>query len=330
MPEGPELKREADAMAKAAQGKVLREVYFFAPALKEWEAKLRGRRVLKVRAHGKAMLLELSGGTTLYAHNQLFGKWAVLEPGERPKTNRSIRIHLGVDGADLLLYSASEIRVLDARGVREHPYLSRLGPDLLDDATTPAVVAQRLAEAPWSGRTFSALLLDQSFIAGNGNYLRSEMLFDAKRHWAEKPKDLSAAQRRAVAKSIVEIGRRAYRTGGYTNDEKRIAALRKLGKRSGLRFAVFAREGKPCYRCATPILREVANGRRIYRCPACQPAPEGFSAARSRPRRAAPGSARGAPRARRRRASPSRPAAARRGRRAPRRGNRSRRNRPRN
>jgi endonuclease-8 len=33
-----------------------------------------------------------------------------------------------------LLYSASDIAVLDAAGIQAHPFLSRVGPDLLDIA----------------------------------------------------------------------------------------------------------------------------------------------------------------------------------------------------
>ena len=49
-------------------------------------------------------------------------------------------------GRSAMLYSASDIEVLDAEGEREHPFLSRLGPDVLSQAPTPVDLAARLRE----------------------------------------------------------------------------------------------------------------------------------------------------------------------------------------
>jgi formamidopyrimidine-DNA glycosylase len=42
----------------------------------------------------------------------------------------------------------------------------------------------------------------------------------------------------------------------------------------------YGREGKPCYRCRTPIRRVIVAGRSSYFCPKCQPAPRQRKAAR--------------------------------------------------
>ncbi|HEY9618778.1 MAG TPA: zinc finger domain-containing protein, partial [Crinalium sp.] len=47
--------------------------------------------------------------------------------------------------------------------------------------------------------------------------------------------------------------------------------LRSQGyKRQDYRHYVFNRDGKPCYICGTPILKEMLGGRRCYYCPTCQ------------------------------------------------------------
>jgi formamidopyrimidine-DNA glycosylase len=38
------------------------------------------------------------------------------------------------------------------------------------------------------------------------------------------------------------------------------------------RFLVYAREGRPCWTCGTPIRRVDAGGRGWFYCPRCQPA----------------------------------------------------------
>jgi formamidopyrimidine-DNA glycosylase len=39
------------------------------------------------------------------------------------------------------------------------------------------------------------------------------------------------------------------------------------------RHRVYDREGNKCFRCGTPIRREIVAGRSSYFCPRCQPAP---------------------------------------------------------
>ncbi|HET7844090.1 MAG TPA: endonuclease VIII, partial [Xanthomonadales bacterium] len=254
--------------------RIAREVEFANPALKHWSRQLEGQRIVRVAPHGKAMLIRFANGLTMYSHNQLFGRWYTARPGETPETKRTLRLRIATDKGAALLYSASTIAVLDEQDVREHPYLSRLGPDLLDDESTPATFERRLREPAFAKRTLGALFLDQGFIAGVGNYLRSEICWAAKLDHRRTPASLTPAQRRTLAKQIAVIGRRAYETDGYTNDPKLVAKLKAKGQKTGLWFAAFSREGKPCYRCGELILREVANGRRIYRCPVCQPRAE--------------------------------------------------------
>jgi formamidopyrimidine-DNA glycosylase len=38
-------------------------------------------------------------------------------------------------------------------------------------------------------------------------------------------------------------------------------------------LAVYGREGLPCPRCGTPIIREAFANRSSHRCPRCQPRP---------------------------------------------------------
>ncbi len=51
------------------------------------------------------------------------------------------------------------------------PYLSKLGPDLLDPRTTARAIVNRLQQPAFAGKRLGGLLLDQSAAAGMGNYL---------------------------------------------------------------------------------------------------------------------------------------------------------------
>lgn len=273
MPEGPEIRRAADRLAQALVDQELTRVFFKFARLKRFQRTLRGARVLAVDAHGKALLTRFSNGLTLFSHNQLYGRWYVTPAGDTPRTNRSLRVGLYTSQYDALLYSASSIDVVDQAGLAQHPFLKRLGPDILDATLTAAAVADRLADPRFRGRSLGALLLDQGFLAGNGNYLRSEVLFFAGLCHRLRPADLSTAQRLRLARQILAVAARSYRTGGITNPARRVAALKRAGlPREKFRFAVFGRAGEPCYLCSTPVGRTNVGSRRLYFCPVCQPA----------------------------------------------------------
>ena len=92
MPEGPEVRREADAVARALAGRKAREVWFFHERLKPFEPLLSGSRVRDVTSRGKAMLIRFGGGLVIVTHNQLYGKWMVRHAGVEPRTRRSLRL----------------------------------------------------------------------------------------------------------------------------------------------------------------------------------------------------------------------------------------------
>jgi endonuclease-8 len=275
MPEGPEIRRAADRIASVLDGQKVESVKFGLPRLRHHSRKLSGQQVVRLETRGKALLTHFANGWSIYSHNQLYGVWKVVRRGARPTTNRSLRLALHTATHSALLYSASDISVWRAEELPEHPFLKRLGPDILDPDLSWQQIAARLMEDRFKRRSLAALYLDQSFIAGLGNYLRAEILHHAGLHPLDSPEALSRGQRGQLSRSTLQITRRSYQTGGITNPPRRLAALKKQGLgREKIRFAVFGRAGLPCYECGTEIARIESNSRRLYFCPACQPAPE--------------------------------------------------------
>ena len=280
MPEGPEIRRVADRLEKAVAGQVAERVEFGQEHLAEYEAELSGRRVLSVTPRGKALLTRFEGERVLYTHNQLYGRWYTCAPDKPPRTGRTLRVAIETAKRWALLYSASEIEVLHEGELSEHPFLRKLGPDLLDPATTPKVLRARLADPRFARRALGGLLLDQGFAAGTGNYLRSEVLFFAGLSPDLRPRDLSEEQTAELARQLRAVTVRSYRTGGTTelaNEAKRAKAAGQ--PRRLWRHAVFGRAGQTCRRCDTAIEKREVAGRRLYLCSCCQP-----SAPRSRTR----------------------------------------------
>jgi endonuclease VIII len=276
VPEGPEIRREADRIGHQLRGAHAEEVWFAFPHLQEWSALLRGVEIRTVESRAKAMLIRFASGVNIYSHNQLYGRWFVTPRGELPRTDRQLRLAVHTETHSALLYSASEIEVLHDDDLPSHPFLARLGPDVLSDHVQPIDIEARLVDARFRRRSLGALLLDQAFVSGLGNYLRSEILFVARLDPSLRPADLQDHQRVELANAIVEIARRAYRHAGVTNDPAEVRRLKGEGcSRREYRHFVFGRGGMACPRCDTTIVRYEHAGRRFYACPSCQSAAGG-------------------------------------------------------
>lgn len=262
MPEGPEIRRAADKLVEAVVGKPLIKVWFAFPELKQYEQALTGQHIITIDTRGKALLTHFSAGLTMYSHNQLYGVWRVVNAGESPETKRDLRVRLETQNRAILLYSASDIEIAPRQQIEQHPFLLRIGPDVLDPQLTEEMVVQRLMDKRFYRRQLSGLLLDQSFLAGLGNYLRAEILWDAQIDARLKPVDLSDVQKDRLAHSLLAIPRLSYTTREQAGNEGH-------QQDTQFRFHVFGRDGQPCERCGATIVRASLNSRPFFMCHGC-------------------------------------------------------------
>lgn len=272
MPEGPEIKQCADRLSKAISGRPIRKIFFAFDHLKPFEEVLQKSLVERIIPRGKALLIYFKNGLVIYSHNQLYGRWYVKMAQRYPATNRSLRLAIHTDKKSALLYSASDIEVIELSGIASHPFLKKLGPDVLADETTHEHLVERLNNKMFSGRQLGTLLLDQHFLAGLGNYLRCEILFVTGLNPRIKPNQLPHEKVEELAHTILSITRQSYQTKGITNDLIRVQSLKKKGlTRRHYRHHVFARAGKLCYICQQTIRKSAHAGRPFFYCNVCQP-----------------------------------------------------------
>jgi endonuclease-8 len=272
MPEGPEIRRAADELANALEGKSVHLVRFGLPKLRHHARKLRDHRVTAVETRGKALLTHFEHGYSIYSHNQLYGIWKVVKGHKLPKTNRSLRLLLQTDTHSAILYSASDISVWATDELDTHPFLKKIGPDIMNKDLHWRDVAKRLSDPQFASKSLASLYLDQAFLAGNGNYLRSEILHDAGLHHMRQPGELTKGEIGRLARSTLTLSSRSYQTGGITLATRLAKSFQSQGLSFGQRrFYVFGRTGRPCYHCSQEIERREIGGRRLYLCSNCQP-----------------------------------------------------------
>ncbi len=271
MPEGPEIKRVADALTKQIAGRTIDRLYFGLEPLKKWEARLNGRVIKQVESHGKALLIALDNGLSIYSHCQLYGRWHFCNSQAYPDSKRQLRMAIDCQERSALLYSASDIAVLDHEQRLQHPFLSKLGPDVLHESTTHEQLVERLASDRYRNRQLGSVLTDQSFAAGLGNYLRCEILFVSGLHPRSRSRELDTRKLHELACTILTLARQSYQTGGITNDSDRAQQLMAQGATfEEARFYVFRRQGLICYHCCDLIERFSQAGQSCYHCPTCQ------------------------------------------------------------
>jgi len=271
VPEGPEIHRVADRLAQVLEGRTLVHAEYRLDALARRGKSLAGKAVCRVYARGKALLIDFAGQLTHYSHNQLYGRWVITAGHGAQDGPRAVRVILATATHTATLYSATDVALLPTSAVARHPYLAKLGPDALDPHTSVAAVRVRFVDPRFARHRLGSLLLDQAFVAGLGNYLRSDILFASRLTADLRPCDLTVTQRTALAGNVLALARRSYRSGGSTHAHRHDERAKDGGaSRANDRFLVYGRAGEPCWTCGTPIVRREYGGRGIFECPACQ------------------------------------------------------------
>lgn len=269
MPEGDTVWNTASALHQALAGQVIQRSDFRVPALATVD--LSGWRVTTCQSRGKHLLIRVTspGGhrsLTLHSHMRMDGAWRVFRPGERWRGGPAhlIRIVLHTASRVAVGYHLHDIALVPTD--QEERLVGHLGPDLMRPAGEVGgwdqdEAVRRLTARP--DRPIVQALLDQRNLAGIGNVYASEVLFLSGIHPAtpiSKVDDLPRVVTLAHRLLNAHRGRWTRVTTGL---------LRRGGE-----MWVYGREGEPCRRCGTPIVRRHDPGERVsYWCPRCQPAP---------------------------------------------------------
>ena len=144
MPEGPEIRRAADRISKKLLGNQVESVNIIYPPIVEYQEILGKSQVESITTRGKAMLTRFDCGLSMYSHNQLYGRWTVNRRSTEMKWNRSLRIEFLTQKFAIRLWSATDVEIIPTIEEDNHPFIAKLGPDILDNSCTPLVIFERL------------------------------------------------------------------------------------------------------------------------------------------------------------------------------------------
>src|SRR6185437_3016783 len=191
MPEGPEVRKYADALDAALSGRAIVSLQARTKEARKWlhenEQRLRGRRIERVVSHGKHLVGYIEGDFFFHSHLMMWGRWQTFGPTRRrgksielPEKDRRERARIVVAGAAAILFSAPIFNVGEGDHYDVIEILATLGPDALpySGRFSRKEFLRRLLEH--NEETIGAALLNQRIVAGLGNYLRAEILFNCK------------------------------------------------------------------------------------------------------------------------------------------------------
>jgi formamidopyrimidine-DNA glycosylase len=279
MPELPEVETIRRQLAPLVEGRRLTSIEVLDPrwsrplAPQELEQALAGRRVERLGRRGKYLVWSFAGDVHLAQHLRMTG--AVLSDPDPEQAHVGVRIELSATRPA----RARRLAIVDPRRFGT-------GELLLGSQALEAFFAQRLGLEPFDerftaahlralakGRTapIKAFLLDQRRIAGVGNIYADEALFRAGVHPRRPAGRLSREQYEGLRESVIAALSAGIDARGASIDDFRHVD----GVRGSFQdqFLVHLREGEPCVRCGSTIVKMVVGGRGTYVCETCQRRP---------------------------------------------------------
>jgi formamidopyrimidine-DNA glycosylase len=257
MPELPEVETVRRTLEPHVMGgRIVAAAFLFPRAAQgkpdEMSARLRGRRIVRLRRSGKRLLFDLDHGV-IECHLRMTGKllW-------NAAAGQYARAVLTLDRGTLVFDDVRQFGYLIWRE-SDPP----LGPDVLElDASEfkKLLRARRGAIKP--------LLLNQAVIGGVGNIYADESLFRAGIHPLTACARIGPKRAALLFDSIVAILSDSILAGGSSISNYRDAE----GRAGSFQNAhqVYGRAGEPCPRCGRPIVRIVVGQRGTHYCPGCQ------------------------------------------------------------
>ncbi|HTB49322.1 MAG TPA: bifunctional DNA-formamidopyrimidine glycosylase/DNA-(apurinic or apyrimidinic site) lyase [Verrucomicrobiae bacterium] len=291
MPELPEVETVRIGLARLLPQQTIAAVVSdwpksFPNAKNDVDKFMIGAKVLTVRRRAKVLIIDLSTEYSLIIHLKMTGQLVFRGTQERfgaghpnesligELPDKSTRVTLTfTDGSQLFFNDQRKfgwVRLIPTIEIMNLDFFKKVGPEPLQDDFTWQAMRQRLLRRKNSNS--KAVLLDQTVIAGIGNIYADEALWGAKVHPATLVKDLSAKQFHKLYDELIYVLKLSIEKGGST-DRNYVNAEGKKGSYTS--FArVFRREGKPCPRCGTIIIKTRVAGRGTHLCPHCQKAPK--------------------------------------------------------
>jgi formamidopyrimidine-DNA glycosylase len=260
MPELPEVEHAAQRLRQAVLGHTIARAEALHPSQRRhfpptaWKA-VAGQRIVHIDRRAKVQLLHLANGAVIEVHFRMTGDWEFTALHDPPPPHERVRFET-VEGTRVSLADSRAFGVVTLHAPGAFQPIDAGPEPLTDDFTADGF---RAALARRRG-PIKPTLLDQQLVAGVGNIYASEACWEAKIHPATAADALSAARVTRLRDAIRHVLETAPTGRYYARDDVNEREI----------WRVNGKEGDPCRRCGSCIVRTVQAGRSTYHCRRCQ------------------------------------------------------------
>jgi formamidopyrimidine-DNA glycosylase len=278
MPELPEVETIRRDLDKEVVGKRIKQVEVTGlrsirrhKTKDSFTSRLEGRKITGVQRRGKYLLLRVEDGDVLVVHLGMSGQLLRAKSAREAREKHTHVVLTFTQGGQLRYVDPrtfGELFVTAADELeRDVPELAHLGFDPLEDVMS----WNRFGDLLQARKAkLKALLMDQRFLAGLGNLYADEILWAAGLRYDRRSDSLSSQEIRRLYRAMFETLQEAIKhRGSSLADEQYRDVFGEIGDFQSL-HKVYDREGQPCRRCRSPIVRIKAQGRSTFMCEQCQ------------------------------------------------------------
>jgi formamidopyrimidine-DNA glycosylase len=258
VPELPEVEAYRRFFAEHATGRTVRSVDVPDPAIVRNAAPehvgrlLTGHRFEEPLRHGKWLVCPAAGPTLLF-HFGMTGD--LVWSGDEPDRHRHDRLILVFDEGELRYRNMRRLGGVWLAGDEDElkVVLGGLGPDALGVER-----GEFLGSLSRRRGGVKALLMNQRLVAGIGNLVADEILWQARIHPRRRVEDLDANDRIRLFRTMRRVLAVAVEDFDYLETRRRWLSR------------VRGRPEARCPRCRSVLSRTMVAGRTTYFCPSCQ------------------------------------------------------------
>ncbi len=269
MPELPEVETIVQELNQSALigKKILRAEIFWdriiaTPAAAQFLQQIESQTITGVYRQGKYIVFSLSAHTLLI-HLRMTGKLLFRAPAHHERA----RFYL--DDGRILSYADQRkfgrfylVKAADQ-------VLKNVGVDPFSKRFTPEALQSFLNAHSSQIKPF---LLNQKYICGLGNIYVDEALWEAQIHPKRLSDTLSDAEIQALYTAILKVLQKGVENLRCSLGQHQANYFSVSGRRGGNQYALnaFRRDGKPCPRCSSTIIKLRVAQRGTHLCPICQ------------------------------------------------------------
>ena len=274
MPELPEVENVRRSLSELVVGKTVCGVHtnwekILVGGLSMFTKALAGATVTAVDRRGKYLLLRFDNQVTLVSHLRMEGKYQLAPTADEPPARF---LHVWFDFTD-----GSQLRYLDMRKFGRMQLcdtgsemqvggLKTMGPEPTVETFDATGFYRTLQKHK---KPIKSVILDQNVVAGVGNIYADETLWRAKINPMQPACTLKRSEADTLHDQIIAVLGESIKLGGTTVHTFVSADGRTGGFQDKLQ--VYGKQGTPCPRCGTEIVKTKVGQRGTHYCPQCQP-----------------------------------------------------------